>query len=233
MVTSTGKTTTKGPEPGSEQRMAVFSVHTWRPVPGRTMDLLGSMGQAKAILEANGAAVSLWQPLAGGEAGTITFVAAYSDAVAYGATMQALAASADWQTYWAGAMADPSGTNVENFLMTDLDPNEGLPTTPSKVLVAVAFKTRLGRLADHVASQAAARGHLERMGGQVRTVQTTGRNPGALTTLIGFEDFAHYGEFAAKFAVDEQWASFWLDVSSDPSAEEVESNLSALVEIPA
>jgi hypothetical protein len=213
--------------------MAVVSVHTWRPVPGRAMDLVASMAQAKTILEANGAVVSLWQPLAGGQAGSIDFVAAYSDVAAYGATMQSVAASGDWQTYWTAAMADPSGVNLENVLMSDLDPSEGLPVTPSKVLAVATFKTRPGRLTDHLASQDKARGHLERLGGQVRTVQTIGRNPGSFTTLIGFEDFAHYGEFASKFAIDEQWAAFWLDVASDPSAEEIESRLSTQLEIPA
>ena len=213
--------------------MAVFSVHTWRPVPGRAADLLGSMAQAKKILEANGAVVAAWQPIAGGEAGTINFVALYPDQIAYATTMQAITASAEWQAFWAGALADPTGTNVENFLMSDLDQTEGLPTKDSRVLVAVSFKTRPGRLADHLAHQAAAREHLQRLGAQVRSVQTIGRNPGTFTTLVGLEDFAHYGEFSAKFAVDEKWAAFWLELSGDPSAEEVESVLSARLDLPA
>ena len=112
-------------------------------------------------------------------------------------------------------------------------PSKSSSTKPSKVLVAVSFKTRPGRLSDHIASQDKARGHLERLGGQVRTVQTIGRNPGGFTTLIGFEDFAHYGEFSGKFAIDEQWATFWLDLAADPPAEEVESRLSTQLEIPA
>lgn len=213
--------------------MAVFSVHTWRPLAGRAGDLIVSMTRAKTILEANGGIVTLWQPIAGGEAGTINFVVAYEDQVAYGKTMQAVGMSTEWQAFWADAMADPSGTNVENYLMNDLDMTEGLPGEYSRVLVAVAFKTRPGRLVDHLASQAAARGHLERLGGRVRTVQTIGRGEGTFTTLIGFEDFLHYGDFGAKFAVDEQWANFWVGLSSDPPAEQVESAVSALMELPA
>jgi hypothetical protein len=130
-------------------------------------------------------------------------------------------------------MADPTGTNVENFLMSDLDPAEGLPTKDSRVLIAVSFKTRPGRLADHLAHQAEAREHLQRLGAQVRSVQTIGRGPGTITTLVGLEDFAHYGEFSSKFAVDEKWAGFWLELSADPSAEEVESVLSARLDLPA
>lgn len=213
--------------------MAVFSVHSWRPLTGRAADLVASMGEAKAIFEANGAVVSLWQPIAGGDAGTIAFVVAHADQLAYGRTMQAVTTSDAFQAFWAQAMADPSGINVENYVMNDLDPSEGLPEVFSRVLLMVTFRTRPGRLADHLASQAAARTHLERLGAQVRTVQTIGRSPGTFTTLMGFEDFVAYGEFGAKFAIDEQWASFWLGVSADPSADQVESAVSTLLELPA
>lgn len=212
--------------------MAVFSIHTWRPLPGRAMDLVGSMTRAKQILESEGALVSLWQPIAGGEAGSISFVAAYEDATSYGRTMQAVSTSAAWQDFWTEAMANPSGTNLENYTMSDLDPTEGLPTVFSRVLAIASFATRPGRLVDHLAAQATARGHLERLGGQVRSVRTTGRGPGTITTLVGFEDFLHYGEFGDKFAVDEGWANFWLEIAADPPADEAESAVSTLLELP-
>jgi hypothetical protein len=211
--------------------MAVFSISTWRAVPGRATDLLGSMIQAKKILEANGAVVRAWQPLAGGEAGSINFVAAYPDHVAYGTTMQAMDASAEWQTFWTHAMADPSGVNVENMVMYDLDPHQGLPAKDSRVLLATSFRTRPGRLGDHLAHQAAALVHLQRLGAQVRTLQSIGRNSGSITTFLGFEDFAHYGEFSAKFEIDEQWGAFWLDLATDPSAEQGESILSSRLDL--
>lgn len=211
--------------------MAVFSVHSWRPLPGRAADLIASMTTAKAIFEAHGGIVTLWQPIAGGEAGSVTFVVAYEDSTQYGRTMQAVTTSAEWQSFWAGAMADPSGTNLENYMMNDLDASEPLPSEFSRVLVAATFRTMPGRLNDHLASQATARTHLERLGGRVRTVQTVGRSAGTITTLIGFEDFLHYGDFGAKFAVDEQWATYWLDLAADPPAEQVESAVSALMEL--
>jgi hypothetical protein len=213
--------------------MAVFGIHTWRPMPGRAADLLASMGRAGELFAAQGALPAVWQPIAGGEAGSLTFVVTYSDHASHGRTLQAITASPQWQAFWADAMADPSGTNIENALMSDLDPGEPLPDTPSRVLVTATFRTRPGRLADHLAAQAGARDHLIRLGGQVRTVQTIGRMPGTVTTLIGFEDFEHYGEFGDKLAVDEQWASFWAGVLADPAAEQVESSIYALVEPPA
>lgn len=191
------------------------------------------MSRAKEIFEANGAVVSIWQPIAGGDAGTLAFVDAYEDAVAYGRAMDAIRTSADFQTFWAEALADPSGTNIENYTMSDLDPTEGLPTEISRVLLTVVFRTAPGRLADHLAAQATARTHLERLGAKVRSVQAVGRSAGTIGTLLGFEDFSHYGEFGAKFAVDEQWAGFWLDLASNPPAEQTESGISSLLELPA
>lgn len=213
--------------------MAVFSIHTWRPLPGRAMDLVASMVRAQSILEAKGALVTLWQPIAGGDAGSISFVAAYEDSTSYGRTMQAVATGADWQEFWTDAMADPSGVNVENYMMNDLDATAPLPTVMSRVLVAVTFRTRPGRLVDHLGAQATACGHLERLGARVRSVQTVGRSAGTITTLLGFEDFLHYGEFGDKFAVDEGWTSFWLGLAADPPADQVESGVSTLLEIPA
>ena len=214
--------------------MAVFSVHAWRPLPGRAAQLMASMGRAKEILEANGGLVSIWQPIAGGEAGSLAFVVAYDDQIAYGRTMHAIGNSSDWQTFWAEAMADPSGTNLENYVMADLDPTEGLAADAVvRVTLTATFRTRAGHLAEHQAAQATARKHLERLGGRVRNVQTIGRLPGTLTTLVGFEDFLHYGEFGAKLAIDEQWTNFMIGLAADPPAEQVESSIAVLFEPPA
>jgi hypothetical protein len=195
--------------------------------------MIASMVRAQEILDAHGAVTSIWQPVSGGDAGSLAFVAAYDDSISYGRTMDALNASADFQAFWADIMINPSATNLENYTINDLDPSEGLPTVPSKVIVTVTFKTRPGRLVDHLTRQGQARQHLERLGGRVRTVQTLGTAPGTVSTMIGFDDFTHYGEFGAKLAVDEQWASWYTELAADPPAEEVDSSVASLLELPA
>jgi hypothetical protein len=212
--------------------MAVFAIHSFRPVPGRAGDLIGSMATAKKILERNGARIFVWSPVAGGDAGTLTFVDAYGSAGDYGRTMDALGKDQEWLAFWAGVMADPSGINVENYLLNDLDPTEVVPVIQPGVRVGVTFKTRPGRLADHLAAAATARGHLERLGGRVRTVQAFGRADSTITTLIGFEDFTHYGEFGEKLAVDEGWAGFWIGMAADPPAEQVDSTIVSRLDLP-
>lgn len=212
--------------------MAVFSVHSYRPIGGRAADLVASMTRAGEILGAHGGAPSIWQPIAGGDAGALVFSVAYDDQQAYGRAMQAILADPVWQEFWMGVLADPSGANVENYLLADLDPTEGLPTEVSRVLYLTSFRTVPGRLADHLTAQGTARKHLERLGGRVRTVQAIGRAPSTIGTMIGFDGFEHYGEFGAKFAVDEQWATFWMGLSADPPAEQVETAVAALLEPP-
>jgi len=212
--------------------MAVFSIHTWRPVAGRAADLLGNMTRAGEIFTSMGGAPSIWQTISGGDAGTLTFSVGYGDQIAYGQTMAKLASNAEWQAFWADALSDPSGVNVENYVLSDLDPTEGLPTEISRVLYLNEYRTVRGRLADHLTAQATARSHLERLGARVRSMQAIGRAPGCVSTLLGFDDFAAYGEFGAKFGVDEQWATFWMDMASDPPAEEVSSAVASLVEPP-
>jgi|GEM_PF-924302 hypothetical protein len=212
--------------------MAVFSIHTWRPVARRAADLLGSMTRAGEIFTKMGGAPSIWQSMAGAEAGALTFSVGYDDQLAYGQTMAKMSTNAEWQAFWADALADPSGVNVENYVLSDLDPTEGLPQEISRVLYLNEYRTVPGRLADHLTAQATARTHLERLGARVRSMRSIGRGPSCITTLLGFDDFAAYGEFGAKFDVDEQWATFWMDLASDPPAEEVSSAVASLVEPP-
>jgi hypothetical protein len=212
--------------------MAVFAIHSYRPDPGRAVELVGSMAAAKKILERNGARVFAWSPVTGGDAGTITFVDAYPSQGDYGRAMDAIGKDAEWLTFWAGVMANPTGVNVENYLLTDLDPTELPPQVQPGVRVGVTFKTRPGRLVEHMAASATARGHIERLGGKVRTMQSFGRGDGTITTMIGFEDFTHYGEFGEKLDVDEQWASFWIGISADPPAEQVDSTVVSRFDLP-
>jgi hypothetical protein len=190
------------------------------------------MVTAKKIVERHGARVFVWSPVTGGDAGSLLFVNAYASQGDYGRGMDSIGNDPEWQAFWAGVMADPSGVNLENYILSDLDPTDGIPTVQPGVRVSVTFKTRPGRLAEHMAAAATAKAHIVRLGGMARTVQSFGRADSTITTLIGFEDFTHYGEFGEKLDVDEQWASFWIGMSADPPGEQVESAVVARFDLP-
>ena len=63
-----------------------------------------------------GAAASVWHPIAGGQAGTFTYVLTFDDLAAYGAFGTAMSADEDWMTWWMNAQADPTGAPVETVL---------------------------------------------------------------------------------------------------------------------
>ena len=212
--------------------MAVFAVHVYRPNPGRAFDMLGQMARAKAIFEANGAIVTTWQALVGGDAGTVAFVDAYDGPGSYGRTMDAISKSADWQALFTEINTNPTGVNLENYSLYDVDSSLGLPTTASRVLHQVLHQPAPGRLVDFLGAQATALEHLTRLGGQARGMRIVGRRSGGIATIIGFEDMLHYGEFGEKIAVDEQWAMFQAGLAADPPGEELESGVAVAVDLP-
>ncbi len=212
--------------------MAVFAVHVYRAEQGRGYDMIGQMAKAKAIMEANGAVVSLWQPQVGGPAGTIAFVDAYDGPGSYGRTMDALTTSSDWQELIAEIVTAPTGTNVENYRLEDIDATIGMPTVPSTVIHQVWHRTVAGKALAHLGATATAIGHLNRLGAQARALRAVGRGSGDIVTLAGFEDFTHYGEFGEKIAVDEQWANFYGGLLTDPPADEVGSAMAVLIQLP-
>ena len=211
--------------------MAVFSVHVYRPLEGRAIDMLATMGRAKEIVEANGGICSIWQPITGGDAGTFAFVDAYDGAGSYGRTMDALRASDDFRALSIEIATKPSGVNVENFSLVDIDATLGLPTEPSTVLYQVVHRTIPGKAAAHMAATQTALEHLTRLGARARAMRVVGRGSG-VATVLGFSDYTHYGEFGEKIAVDEQWNAFFGGLAADPPAEETESSLAGLVQLP-
>ena len=53
--------------------------------------------------------------------------------------------------------------------------------------------------------------HIERMGGQVRVMQSLiGLHPLTVLVTTAFGDLDAYGVYADKTASDEQWQSYWM-----------------------
>ena len=100
--------------------MAVVQMSVWRPNAGRAMEFAAQVQQAKAIHENLGAHVGLWQAIAGGHAGTVTYVLTFEDLAAYGTFGVKMASDEAWQSFWIGAQADPTATLVETVLAGEL-----------------------------------------------------------------------------------------------------------------
>lgn len=100
--------------------MAVVQMSVWRPNPGRALEFAAQVQQAKEIHERLGAHVGLWQPIAGGQAGTVTYVLTFEDLAHYGTFGVKMASDEAWQSFWLDAQADPTATPVETILAGEL-----------------------------------------------------------------------------------------------------------------
>ena len=100
--------------------MAVLNVITWRPKPGRAAEFLGQVAEAKKMHERLGAQVRVLQAGAGPNPFTITYATEHADGKAYGEFLDKLLSDADYQSFWAKALTDPTAEPLQSSLLTDV-----------------------------------------------------------------------------------------------------------------
>jgi hypothetical protein len=100
--------------------MAVLNVVTWRPKDGRAAEFLGQVAEAKKMHERLGARVRVLQSGAGPNPFTVTYVTEHADGKAYGEFLDKLLADADYQSFWAKALSDPTAEPLQSSLLSDV-----------------------------------------------------------------------------------------------------------------
>ncbi len=100
--------------------MAVVSVITFRPLPGRLPEFLGSLPEAKKIHERLGARIRVLQAGPGPRPRTITYVQEFDDMVKYGEFAEKLNVDQEWQAFVAKVGADPPFEIVESSIESDV-----------------------------------------------------------------------------------------------------------------
>jgi hypothetical protein len=207
--------------------VAVVDVHIFRTSPGKLAEHLAFTTEAVGLLRARGLRANALQPVAGGDAGTISVVLNHADFTAYAAAVAAIAVDEEFQGFMVRASASASAEPLEVALLSDADPTYVLPAdAPMGALMVSRWRPNPGRLNDFMADVMTATGHIQRLGGRCRTLQAViGGQPLTLTVSTAFEDLAHYGEFSDKLRVDEQWQSFWTAAIANPSGAQLRSGL--------
>ncbi|NNE72790.1 MAG: hypothetical protein HKN26_03930 [Acidimicrobiales bacterium] len=77
-----------------------------------------------------------------------------------------------------------------------------------------------------MAASAEAHGHLTRLGLQAATLQAiAGSDVGVIATIINYADNAAHAAGMQTVMGDEEWAAYWLRVSSEGAADPVESSI--------
>ena len=100
--------------------MAFINVVSWRAKPGRAAEFLGQVAEAKKMHERLGAQVRVLQAGAGPNPFTITYATEHADGKAYGEFLDKLSADADYQSFWAKALTDPTAEPLQSSLLSDV-----------------------------------------------------------------------------------------------------------------
>ncbi len=100
--------------------MAVVSVDTWRPLPGRLPEVLSNLSELTKIQERLGARVRVLQAGAGPRPGTIAVVSEFDDMLKYGEFVVKGTADQESQAFLAKVYADAPAEIVESGLASDL-----------------------------------------------------------------------------------------------------------------
>jgi hypothetical protein len=206
--------------------MAVVAVYTFRTRPGRFAEHVAITAEGCALGVAQGVRVAAYAPLVGGEPGSIIVAASHDDFSSYAAAQARLDAAPEFQAFMNRALSSDVAEDIGSTLLADTDPTFVAPADAPGVLSAYVWRPRPGKAAAFLGDVATATGHITRLGGRTRVMQTVlGGDPMTILVSVGFDDLAHYGEFNDKLGVDEQWQAFWINAMSDPTGDLVRSGL--------
>jgi hypothetical protein len=103
-----------GFQPAADRPLGALLAVQWRAKDGRLVDFLGKVAAAAPMIERMGGAVRTMQCLVGRYPMTTLVSTSFADLDAYGAYADRTAADAEWQTFWAGALSDPTADIVRS-----------------------------------------------------------------------------------------------------------------------
>jgi len=167
------------------------------------------------------------QAIAGTDVGVITTSVNHASNADYAAGIQKVLADEQWQEFWLRVNSDTAAVEVESSLFVDIDTTfQPSPDRALGVLLGTQWRAKPGRLMEFMAHVMTAIPHIERMGGQVRVLQSLiGLHPLTVLVTTAFSDLDAYGAYADKTATDEQWQSYWMGVMADPTADLIRTGL--------
>ena len=107
-------------QPNPDRPLGAILATQWRAVPGRLMDFMGNVATGLGHISRLGGAPRAMQSIIGAHPMTVLVTVGFADLDAYGAYSDALAGDEQWQTFWAGALANPTGEVVRSGLYVNI-----------------------------------------------------------------------------------------------------------------
>ena len=96
--------------------LGALSTYIWRPRPGKALAFVEHVATAVGHCSRVGARTRVMQSVIGGEPASILFSLGFEDLAHFGEFNDKLAVDEQWQAFWAGVMADPSGELLRSGL---------------------------------------------------------------------------------------------------------------------
>lgn len=103
-------------QPDPNRPLGVIFVTQWSARPGRLVDFMSNVMTASPHIQRMGGLPRAMQCLVGVHPMTTIVATTFVDLDAYGAYADKAAADEQWQTFWAGAMADPTADLIRSTL---------------------------------------------------------------------------------------------------------------------
>jgi hypothetical protein len=107
-------------QPSGDRPLGVVLATQWRAMPGRLTDFMGQLATGLGHISRIGGAPRAMQSLIGAHPLTVLVTVGFADIDAYGAYSDATTTDEQWQTFWAGALANPSAELIRSGLYLDI-----------------------------------------------------------------------------------------------------------------
>jgi hypothetical protein len=107
-------------QPSTDRPLGVILATQWRARPGRLADFVANVVTSVPHTVRMGGLTRTMQSVIGAHPMTMLITTTFADLDAYGAYSDKLADDAQWQEFWAGAMADPSGDLIRSGVYVNI-----------------------------------------------------------------------------------------------------------------
>lgn len=107
-------------QPSPDRPLGVILATQWRPRPGRIVDFMGNVIASMPHIARMGGLARAMQSLIGAHPMTVLVTTSFADLDAYGAYADATASDAQWQSFWAGVMADPTADLIRSGVYVNI-----------------------------------------------------------------------------------------------------------------
>ena len=101
--------------------MPIGTLSMMRPVPGRLDDFISRLGEAKKIMERNGAKVSFHRMVAGSEPEGVLYVSEVADWDAYAKCAKKMEADKDWEALDRKSADDPAAQMISGGILQEFE----------------------------------------------------------------------------------------------------------------